>query len=215
MSIEALLSEVTPFFYNTLALKAGVATNVGKPCSSGSSTEELKAVKVSQDKLAAGIEEIKSMLQKLSMGSAAPSTSKEPVKEEAAKEDEDFDLFDSDEDEEDEAKKKITEERLKAYHAKKATKPGPIAKSSIILDIKPWDDTTDLVKMEESVKSIEKDGLVWGGCKQIPLAYGIKKLQIICVIEDLKVSVDDLIEQITTDFEEYVQSVDIAAFNKI
>uniref|UniRef100_A0A0K0EQI6 Elongation factor 1-beta n=1 Tax=Strongyloides stercoralis TaxID=6248 RepID=A0A0K0EQI6_STRER len=134
-------------------------------------------------------------------------------KEETA--DDDFDLFDSDEEEEDEAKKKLTEERLKAYHAKKSAKPGPIAKSSVILDVKPWDDTTDLVKMEECIKGIEKDGLVWGACKQIPLAYGIRKLQIICVIEDLKVSVDDLIEQITTDFEDYVQSVDIAAFNKI
>uniref|UniRef100_A0A0N5CDG1 Elongation factor 1-beta n=1 Tax=Strongyloides papillosus TaxID=174720 RepID=A0A0N5CDG1_STREA len=219
MSVEALLSEVTPFFYNTLALKAGVATNVSKPCSSGNSTEDIKSVKASQEKLAVEIQEIKSLIQKLSLGGVCPSTSKGPEKveekKEAAKDDEDFDLFDSDDEDEDEAKKKITEERLKAYHAKKSTKPGPIAKSSVILDIKPWDDTTDLVKMEENVKSIEKDGLVWGGCKQIPLAYGIKKLQIICVIEDLKVSVDDLIDQITTDFDEYVQSVDIAAFNKI
>uniref|UniRef100_A0A1I7XTQ3 EF1_GNE domain-containing protein n=1 Tax=Heterorhabditis bacteriophora TaxID=37862 RepID=A0A1I7XTQ3_HETBA len=46
-------------------------------------------------------------------------------------------------------------------------------------------------------------------------AVRIRKLQIICVIEDLKVSVDDLNEKITSDFEEYVQSVDIVAFNKI
>jgi len=35
-----------------------------------------------------------------------------------------------------------------------------------------------------------------------------------CVIEDEKVSVDLLIEQIQ-EFEEFVQSVDIASFNKI
>jgi elongation factor 1-beta len=35
-----------------------------------------------------------------------------------------------------------------------------------------------------------------------------------CVVEDEKVSVDDLTEEITA-FEDYVQSVDIAAFNKI
>ncbi len=40
--------------------------------------------------------------------------------------------------------------------------------------------------------------------KQIPLAYGIKKLQILCVIEDDKVSVEDLIETITDDFADYV-----------
>uniref|UniRef100_A0A0N4ZYC2 Elongation factor 1-beta n=1 Tax=Parastrongyloides trichosuri TaxID=131310 RepID=A0A0N4ZYC2_PARTI len=217
MSVEALLNEVTPFFYNTIALKAGVATNASKGCSSENSTDEIKAVKASQDKLAVSIQEIKDMLSKLTCekSGSCPSTSAPKVEKKEENVDEDFDLFDSDDEDEDEAKKKITEERLKAYHAKKSVKPGPIAKSSIILDIKPWDDTTDLAVMEEKVKSIEQDGLVWGGCKKIPLAYGINKLQIICVIEDLKVSVDDLIEKITTDFEDYVQSVDIAAFNKI
>lgn len=46
------------------------------------------------------------------------------------------------------------------------------------------------------------------------MGYGINKLQIMCVIEDEKVSVDLLIEQIQ-EFEEFVQSVDIASFNKI
>ena len=45
-------------------------------------------------------------------------------------------------------------------------------------------------------------------------SYGIKKLQITCVIEDDKVMMDDLEEQITG-FEDYVQSMDIVAFNKI
>uniref|UniRef100_A0AAF5Q6W8 Translation elongation factor EF1B beta/delta subunit guanine nucleotide exchange domain-containing protein n=1 Tax=Wuchereria bancrofti TaxID=6293 RepID=A0AAF5Q6W8_WUCBA len=51
--------------------------------------------------------------------------------------------------------------------------------------------------------------------KLIQLAYGIKVLQIICVVEDEKVSVDDLIEQITEEVLDHVQSVDIVAFNKI
>lgn len=50
--------------------------------------------------------------------------------------------------------------------------------------------------------------------KLVPVGYGINKLQIMCVVEDEKVSVDDLTEQIQ-DFSDYVQSVDIAAFNKI
>ncbi|KAE9417112.1 hypothetical protein Angca_006432 [Angiostrongylus cantonensis] len=126
----------------------------------------------------------------------------------------DIDLFGSD-DEEDLEKQKVVQERLKAYAEKKAAKPGPIAKSSVILDVKPWDDETNLEEMEKLVRGIEMDGLVWGGAKLIPIGYGIKKLQIICVIEDLKVSVDDLIEKITGDFEDHVQSVDIVAFNKI
>ncbi|CAI5445715.1 unnamed protein product [Caenorhabditis angaria] len=128
--------------------------------------------------------------------------------------DDDFDLFGSD-DEDDAEKKRITEERLKAYNEKKSKKPGPIAKSSVILDVKPWDDETDLGELEQLVRGIEMDGLVWGGGKLIPIGYGIKKFQIICVIEDLKVSVDDLIEKIQGDFENHVQSVDIVAFNKI
>ena len=58
------------------------------------------------------------------------------------------------------------------------------------------------------------DGLLWGASKLVPLAYGIKKLQILCVIEDEKVSVDELQEKIC-EFEDFVQSVDIAAFQKI
>lgn len=50
--------------------------------------------------------------------------------------------------------------------------------------------------------------------KLVPVGYGINKLQIMCVIEDEKVSVDLLMEQIQ-DFEDLVQSVDIASFNKI
>ena len=86
------------------------------------------------------------------------------------------------------------------------------------------------------------DGLVWGACKFhkkmktiflsltilnesidinflfsakfVPVGYGIRKLQIMCVVEDEKVSVDLLVEKIQ-EFDAFVQSVDIAAFNKI
>ena len=68
--------------------------------------------------------------------------------------------------------------------------------------------------MEKNVRTIEMDGLVWGASKLVPVGYGIHKLQIMCVVEDEKVSVDVLVEEIEK-FEDYVQSVDIAAFNKI
>ena len=68
--------------------------------------------------------------------------------------------------------------------------------------------------------------------KLVPVAYGIQKLQINCVVEDEKIGTDFLEEEITK-FEDYVsillyeqlstcllythkvQSVDIAAFNKL
>lgn len=42
--------------------------------------------------------------------------------------------------------------------------------------------------LEESVRSIKMDGLLWGASKLVPLAYGIKKLQISSVVEDDKVN---------------------------
>ncbi|XP_021176988.2 eukaryotic translation elongation factor 1 delta b (guanine nucleotide exchange protein) isoform X4 [Fundulus heteroclitus] len=125
--------------------------------------------------------------------------------------DSDIDLFGSDEDEEAE---KLKEQRLKEYAEKKAKKPAVIAKSSILLDVKPWDDETDMAKLEECVRSVQADGLLWGTSKLVPVGYGIKKLQIACVVEDDKVGTDLLEEEITK-FEDYVQSVDVAAFNKI
>lgn len=156
-------------------------------------------------------------LNKLEGGSAkpaAPAPSKPaPVPAKKDDDDDDVDLFGSDEEEDAEAEK-IKEERLKAYAEKKSKKPVLIAKSSVLLDVKPWDDETDMKEMEKHVRSIEMDGLIWGAAKLVPLAYGINKLQIMSVIEDDKVSVDELTEKIEA-FEDFVQSVDIAAFNKI
>jgi len=131
--------------------------------------------------------------------------------------DDDFDLFgdDDDDDEEETEEEKTKREALLAkYHEKKAKKPVLIAKSNIILDVKPWDDETDMEALEQKVRIIEMDGLLWGNSKLVPLAYGIKKLQISCVVEDDKVGSDILSEKIT-EFEDFVQSVDVAAFNKI
>jgi len=68
--------------------------------------------------------------------------------------------------------------------------------------------------LEDSVRSIEKDGLVWGASKLVAIGYGIKKLQINLVVEDEKVSTDELQGEIE-EFEDYVQSTDIAAMQKV
>jgi elongation factor 1-delta len=97
--------------------------------------------------------------------------------------DDDVDLFGSDE--EDEDAERIKQERVAAYAAKKSTsniiiyfliivsyyvsfsltEPALIAKSNIILDVKPWDDETDMAEMERRVREITSDGLLWGTCK--------------------------------------------------
>lgn len=37
-------------------------------------------------------------------------------------------------------------------------------KSSVLLDVKPWDDETDMKKLEEAVRSVQMEGLHWGAC---------------------------------------------------
>merc|ERR1712131_153441 len=116
--------------------------------------------------------------------------------------DDDVDLFGSEDEEETEEKKRITEERLKAYAEKKSKKPALIAKTSVLFDVKPWDDETDMDAMLAAVKSIEMEGLLWGANKLVPVGYGINKLQVMCVVEDAKVSIDELQEKIS-DFEDF------------
>ncbi|XP_029931248.1 eukaryotic translation elongation factor 1 delta a (guanine nucleotide exchange protein) isoform X2 [Myripristis murdjan] len=187
----------------------------------------MRSLELENQSLHQVVEEMRAALQKLESRVAvlerSPSTGAVPcakaapvqqVKvENGGDDDDDLDLFGSDEEEDAEAAR-IRQERLDAYAAKKAKKPALIAKSSILLDVKPWDDETDMAKLEECVRSVQADGLLWGASKLVPVGYGIKKLQINCVVEDDKVGTDMLEEEIIK-FEDYVQSVDVAAFNKI
>uniref|UniRef100_A0A093V549 Elongation factor 1-beta n=1 Tax=Talaromyces marneffei PM1 TaxID=1077442 RepID=A0A093V549_TALMA len=121
---------------------------------------------------------------------------------------------DDDDEEEDPEVVKEREARLAEYKKKKEAKPKPAAKSLVTLEVKPWDDETDLVQMEKNVRAIEMDGLVWGASKLVAVGFGIKKLQINLVVEDEKVSTDELQQQIEED-EDHVQSTDIAAMQKL
>ncbi|KAK9485146.1 hypothetical protein V1527DRAFT_467675 [Lipomyces starkeyi] len=133
----------------------------------------------------------------------------------AEEEEDDVDLFGSDDEEEDAEAEKLKQQRLAEYAAKKAAKgPKPAAKSIVTLEVKPWDDETNLDDLLENVKAIEMDGLVWGAHQWIAVGYGIKKLQINLVVEDEKVSLDDLQAAIEED-EDHVQSTDIAAMQKL
>jgi elongation factor 1-beta len=100
--------------------------------------------------------------------------------------------------------------------------------SVVTLDVKPWDDKTDMVLLEKQVRTVEWDGLVWGLAKLVPVGYGINKLQINLVIgasasripavqqlmglnaEDDKVSLDELQEKLE-EFEEFIMSTDVVA----
>ncbi len=146
--------------------------------------------------------------------SYGPQSAKAPAAAEEEDDDDDVDLFGSDDDEVDEAAEELKRKRLAEYAAKKAAKPKTAAKTMVTIDVKPWDDETDLEELLANVKKIEKDGLVWGAHQWIPVGFGIKKLQINCVVEDDKVSVDDLQQEIESD-EDHVQSTDVAAMAKL
>lgn len=62
--------------------------------------------------------------------------------------------------------------------------------------------------------AIEKEGLVWGASQFVAVGFGIKKLQINLVVEDEKVSLDELQQQIEED-EDHVQSTDVVAMQKL
>lgn len=147
-------------------------------------------------------------------GTAVPQVSGAKPTVAPADDDDDVDLFGSDDEEDTAAAEKLKAERVQAYNDKKSKKPALIAKSSILFDVKPWDDETDMKLLEECVRAVQMEGLLWGASKLVPVGYGINKLQICSVIVDDLVSVDDIQEKIQEN-EEYVQSVDIAAFNKI
>merc|ERR1739838_512153 len=173
-------------------------------------TSDLKAMILKLEGRVAAIEKAKpAAAAAVAPAKAAPAPAADD------EDDDDVDLFGSEsEEEESEEAAKVREERLAAYAAKKSKKPALIAKTSVLLDCKPWDDETDMDVMLKEIKKIEMDGLVWGANKLVPVGYGISKLQVMIVVEDLKVSIEELQEKIC-EIEDYVQSCDVAAMNKI
>jgi translation elongation factor EF-1beta len=125
------------------------------------------------------------------------------------------DLFGDDDEDEDAAKAVAAAAKAKATAAAKPKKV-VIAMSLVMLEVKPLDDTIDLDALAKKlIAEIVMDGLFWKTeYRKDPVAFGIFKLIIGFSLEDLKVSVDDVVEKIEA-YEELVQSVEIAVFNKI
>jgi len=231
-SLAAEVAKARQHIKQSLQVMDGIAALAGLPTGEDNVNGRVESLEKENQDLRNIVQELKNMVSKLDgrvknlegsgKKSEAPAAcpvkpASKPAEKPAAKEeddDEDVDLFGSDSEGESEEAARIREERLAAYNAKKSKKPALIAKSNIILDVKPWDDETDMKALEAEVRKIQTDGLLWGAAKLVPVAFNIKKLQISCVVEDDKVSVDWLTETIQ-EIEDYVQSVDIAAFNKV
>jgi len=110
---------------------------------------------------------------------------------------------------------KLKQQKEEADGKKKKEKEKPVEKSLIILDVKPWEADCDLAQVFQEIVQFEKEGLVWGQAFElVPVAYGIKKLVMQCVIVDSLVMLDDITEHIEG-LEQWVQSVNVAAMTKV
>lgn len=131
----------------------------------------------------------------------------------AKKDDDEFDPF-ADEGEEDKAAAEALKAKAAEEKGKKA-KAAPVAKSIIVWEVKPWGEETDLDALAAKILGITMEGLSWKTeYKKEPIAYGVFKIVIGAVVEDAKVSTDEVAE-IIEGFEDEVQSVDIQSFNKL
>lgn len=52
----------------------------------------------------------------------------------------------------------------------------------MLLEVKPWDDETDMKKLEEAVRSVQMPGLTWGACKSKKLNLNLHFFTNICFI---------------------------------
>jgi len=85
------------------------------------------------------------------------------------------------------------------------------AKSNLTLDVKPFDTETDMGALEQKIRGIEMEGLKWLGASLVDVAYGIKKLRIMCQLVDVLVNPDSVREEVEK-FDDEVQSTDVFAF---
>lgn len=142
-------------------------------------------------------------------GKAAPAAA--PAKA-AAKDEDDVDLFGDDGDA---AAAAVRVEAPKVEEPKKKEKKQVVQKTICVYDVKPLEAETEPAELEKAVRSIQMDGLSWGETFKVEeIGYGIKKLVVQCVVEDEKVSLDELEEKLLA-FEDIIQSIDQLSMNKI
>merc|ERR1712062_854583 len=153
-SLAAEIAQARQHIKNSLECVDGIAVMAGG--ANADVVKKLKDLEIENKNLKKVTDDLKSMVLKLENRVAAlekegAKAAPAPAKKEES-EDEDVDLFGSESEEEEDAEKdKVRQERLAAYAAKKAKKPALIAKTSVLLDVKPWDDETDMDAMLKSV----------------------------------------------------------------
>jgi len=98
-------------------------------------------------------------------------------------------------------------------HTKKEEKKKKVDKSLVVLDISPWGEETNMEELEKAVRNIQTDGLSWKASELKLVVCTIRKLQILCVIEDEKVQQDNLVDAIEA-LADFVQSCTVVSRNR-
>jgi translation elongation factor EF-1beta len=161
-----------------------------------------------------------SSVKQAPVAASKPSPKVAKPQDDESDDDDDELTFDVDDKPKDNKAKKQTNQN-KPQEQKKPKKPAVIAKSNLVLDVKPFSSETCVKDMENRVREISMQGLTWGDSKYIDVAYGIKKLRISTVIVDDEVRTDDIEEAImnipdpSDPDDGLVQSVDTFSFTKI
>jgi len=157
-------------------------------------------------------EEAEAAVEEEAAPEAATEEEDAPAEEEA---DDNMTLDDLglDDDDDDEETKKLfagKKEMIGEIRNRQAANAGK-AKSNLTLDIKPYDTDTDMAQLEAKIRAIEIEGCKWLGGTLLDVAYGIKKLRIMCQLVDVLVNPDTVREEVEK-FSDEVQSTDIFAF---
>ena len=146
------------------------------------------------------------------------TSAKAPAKPKAAEEEDDpfgddDDLFGDD----DGAAAKALQEKLKAEAVERGKRKAAKARSLIVLEVKPFDAETNLEELALNIKSMTHEGIQnWGQEHKLePVAFGIKKLIISCVVHDNLVGMDDIIDMINDKYEDDIQSIDVQSMSKV
>jgi len=204
LGITSTINKATDAASNVVSQATQVATEAASTASSTASGFLETMSHAASSVAATAMHVVDAAKEKLGMG-------------EEKKDDDDIDLFSDEKDEawEAEVQRRADEQAAKKKAANEASgKAAAVMKSAVVVDVKPWEDTTDLVEMEKLVRGVEINGLEWKASKLVPIGYGIKKLQISCHIVDDLVSMDDVQEKIEG-FSDHVQSTDIVTFTKL
>lgn len=89
----------------------------------------------------------------------------------------------------------------------------PTTGSAVVLDVKPWEEDTDMKELEAAVRAISLETLEWKASELVPIVGKLCALRILChftddmfaVEEDLKMAIESV---------ETVSSVEIFAWNR-